>query len=116
MMFRSLPHKHTLNYFFLKSFQNEINVSRIEIKEETTTASTTSTESTTTVDNRPVKEATLYNFVADQGKYLFFTYICKYTLKNNIVNPFTLGPGAIGVGLASLTYAAMASLPYWLPA
>ena len=68
MMFRSLHHKHTLNYFFLKTFQNEINVSRIEIKEETTTASTTSTESTTTVDNRPVKEATLYNFVADQGK------------------------------------------------
>ena len=39
-----------------------------------------------------MQEATLFNFVADQG------------------------PQAVGVGLASLTYAAMASLPYWLPA
>ena len=39
-----------------------------------------------------MQEATLFNFVADQG------------------------PQAIGVGIASLTYAAMASLPYWLPA
>ena len=54
--------------------------------------SSTTISTTTTEDNRPVKEATLYNFIADQG------------------------PGAIGVGFASLTYAAMASLPYWLPA
>ena len=39
-----------------------------------------------------MQEATLFNFVADQG------------------------PQAVGVGLASLTYAAMASLPYWLHA
>ena len=102
----------------MKTFQNEINVSRIEIKEETTTASTTSTESTTTVDNRPVKEATLYNFVADQGKWFNSIYIRKYKiiLKESCKKFLTLGPGAIGVGLASLTYAAMASLPYWLPA
>merc|ERR1712165_434218 len=54
--------------------------------------SSTTISTSTTEDNRPVKEATLYNFIADQG------------------------PGAIGVGFASLTYAAMASLPYWLPA
>ena len=59
---------------------------------ESAVSSTTISTSTTTEDNRPVKEATLYNFIADQG------------------------PGAIGVGFASLTYAAMASLPYWLPA
>jgi len=40
----------------------------------------------------PTKAATLFDFVVDQG------------------------PGAVGVGVASLTYAAMASLPYWLPA
>ena len=39
-----------------------------------------------------MQDATFLNFVADQG------------------------PQAVGVGLASLTYAAMASLPYWLPA
>ena len=39
-----------------------------------------------------MQEATFFNLVADQG------------------------PQAVGVGLASLTYAAMASLPYWLPA
>merc|ERR1711879_1027533 len=54
--------------------------------------SSTTISTSTTEDNRPVKEVTLYNFIADQG------------------------PGAIGVGFASLTYAAMASLPYWLPA
>merc|ERR1711988_1494320 len=40
----------------------------------------------------PTKAATLLNFVVDQG------------------------PGAVGVGVASLMYAAMSSLPYWLPA
>ena len=59
----------------------------------TTISTTTTTASTSTSPpNRPVQEATLFNFVADQG------------------------PGAVGVGIASLTYAAMASLPYWLPA
>merc|ERR1711997_704446 len=56
------------------------------------TTSTTATSSTSNPQNSPVQDATFYNFVADQG------------------------PQAVGVGLASLTYAAMASLPYWLPA
>merc|ERR1711902_44529 len=62
---------------------------------EATSLSTTTTSTTpasTTSNNSPVQEATFFNLVADQG------------------------PQAVGVGLASLTYAAMASLPYWLPA
>ena len=43
------------------SSQNEINSSPIRVAPETTTD--VSTTSSTTEDNRPVKEATLYNFV-----------------------------------------------------
>merc|ERR1712029_455834 len=54
--------------------------------------SVTSVTTTTPSPNSPTKAATLLNFVVDQG------------------------PGAVGVGVASLMYAAMSSLPYWLPA
>ena len=35
---------------------------------------------------------------------------------HNYVMQADQGPQAVGIGLASLTYAAMAALPYWLPA
>merc|ERR1712018_832852 len=69
-------------------------IKRQNTVEATTVSTTSTTETSSTINpqNSPVQDATFLNFVADQG------------------------PQAVGVGLASLTYAAMASLPYWLPA
>merc|ERR1712223_240390 len=61
-----------------------------EIVQQPTTSATISTTSQKPI--QAVQEAGFFNFIADQG------------------------PQAVGVGVASLTYAAMASLPYWLPA
>merc|ERR1712122_10970 len=70
--------------------ENEIQVSTSSTSSVLT--SVTSVTTTTPSPNSPTKAATLLNFVVDQGL------------------------GAVGVGVASLMYAAMSSLPYWLPA
>ena len=47
-------------------------------------------------------------FTQKKNNEIFFAFFSDFIADQ--------GPGAIGVGFASLTYAAMASLPYWLPA
>merc|ERR1712004_179369 len=74
----------------------QLNENEIQVESTSSTSSVltsvTSITTTTPSPNSPTKAATLLNFVVDQG------------------------PGAVGVGVASLMYAAMSSLPYWLPA
>ena len=80
---------------FLEIAQRLEQLNENEIQVESTSSTSTSVTSVTTTTpspNSPTKAATLLNFVVDQG------------------------PGAVGVGVASLMYAAMSSLPYWLPA